>query len=73
MMGTTMNYVALRLLGVSCEEPVCIRARRFIHSNGGAQFTPSWGKFWLAMLNVYEWDGVHPMLPELWFFHSRRH
>jgi lanosterol synthase len=28
--------------------------------------TPSWGKFWLAILNVYDWEGLHPVPPELW-------
>ncbi|MDQ3776154.1 MAG: hypothetical protein M3461_18280 [Pseudomonadota bacterium] len=26
----------------------------------------SWGKFWLAMLNLYDWAGLHPLVPELW-------
>ena len=29
--------------------------------------TPSWGKFWLAALNVYSWDGLNPVPPELWY------
>ena len=33
---------------------------------GGAQGIPSWGKFWLAALGVYEWDGVNPIPPEFW-------
>ena len=27
---------------------------------------PHWGKFWLAVLNVYDWSGVNPIPPELW-------
>lgn len=27
---------------------------------------PSWGKFWLAVLNVYSWEGLHTVLPEMW-------
>ena len=34
---------------------------------GGAACIPSWGKFWLAVLNVYDWDGLHTLLPELWY------
>ena len=33
---------------------------------GGACSIPSWGKFWLAVLNVYDWNGLHTLLPELW-------
>lgn len=28
-----------------------------IRSRGGAQWITSWGKFWLAVLGVYSWDG----------------
>ena len=34
---------------------------------GGAVGTPSWGKFWLAALSVYSWDGLNPVPPELWY------
>lgn len=40
--------------------------RSQITSNGGATYTPSWGKFWLAVLGVYSWDGLNPIPPELW-------
>jgi lanosterol synthase len=33
---------------------------------GGAAAIPSWGKFWLAILNVYSWDGMHSLFPEMW-------
>ena len=36
------------------------------HVTGGAQAIPSWGKFWLAVLNVYNWDGLHNLFPEIW-------
>lgn len=29
-------------------------------------FVPSWGKFWLAVLGVFEWDGFNSIMPELW-------
>lgn len=34
-MGTALNYVALRLLGVPAEHPVIIRARGTLHKLGG--------------------------------------
>ena len=33
---------------------------------GTAKAIPSWGKFWLSVLNVYSWDGVHNLFPEMW-------
>jgi squalene/oxidosqualene cyclase-like protein len=63
---TVLNYVALRLLGVPAEEPKCQRARWFIAREGGPLAVPSWGKYWLSILNLYKWDGVHPVPPELW-------
>jgi squalene/oxidosqualene cyclase-like protein len=64
--GTAMNYTALRLLGMSPEDPAAVEARSFLHAHGGAVGVPHWGKFWLAVLGCYEWDGVNPIPPELW-------
>lgn len=58
MFGTTMNYVAARLLGLPPSHPSAVAARGFIHAHGGAVGNPHWGKFWLAVLGVYEWDGA---------------
>ena len=62
---TTLVYVAARLLGVERDDPLIRPARRFLRK-GGVPGIPSWGKFWLAVLNLYDWRGVNPMLPELW-------
>ena len=37
-----------------------------IHKGGGATYITSWGKFWLAVLGVYSWDGMNPTPPEMW-------
>ncbi|XP_072022420.1 lanosterol synthase-like [Amphiura filiformis] len=66
--GTTLNYVSMRLLGVKAEDKDLVRARDLLHSLGGATGIPSWGKFWLCVLNVYNWDGMHTLFPELWLF-----
>jgi squalene cyclase len=34
--------------------------------SGGAAASASWGKFWLSVLNVYEWEGNNPIPSELW-------
>ncbi len=62
---TTLVYVASRLLGVERDDPLIEPARRFLRAEGVAGI-PSWGKFWLALLNLYDWRGVNAALPELW-------
>ncbi|GAA5998590.1 lanosterol synthase ERG7 [Rhodotorula paludigena] len=64
--GTGLNYVVLRLLGVGPDEPMMIRARNTLHKLGGCEGIPSWGKFWLAILNVHSWRGLNPTPVELW-------
>ncbi|KAI0566831.1 cycloartenol synthase [Gracilaria domingensis] len=66
MFGTGLNYVAMRLLGVGPDDPDAVRARQWILDHGGAGGIPGWGKFWLSVLGVYEWDGVDPLTPEFW-------
>jgi len=64
--GTALQYVSLRILGVSENQPEIVKARKFLQDNGGAAGIPSWGKFWLAALNVYSWDGLNPIPIEFW-------
>jgi lanosterol synthase len=68
---TTLVYVAARLLGASRDSPWLLDAQRFFEREGGVQTIPTWGKVWLALLGMYEWDGVNPILPELWLLPSR--
>ena len=62
---TTLVYVAARSLGIERGDPLIERARRFLQAEGVLGI-PSWGKFWLALLNLYDWRGVNAILPELW-------
>ena len=66
MFGTVTNYVALRILGVPKDVDWMQNAGDFIKKHGGAIGTPSWGKFWLASLGLYKWEGINSLLPELW-------
>ncbi|XP_067459091.1 lanosterol synthase [Thunnus thynnus] len=66
--GTALSYTSLRILGVEPDDPDLVRARNNLHSKGGAVGIPSWGKFWLAILNVYSWEGMNTLLPEMWLF-----
>ena len=62
---TTLVYVAARLLGVEPDDALIQRAGRFIRAERVSSI-PSWGKFWLALLNLWDWRGVNPVVPELW-------
>ncbi|KAI8073800.1 terpenoid cyclases/protein prenyltransferase alpha-alpha toroid [Gongronella butleri] len=64
--GTALNYTALRILGLGPDHPAMAKARATLHQLGGAAAAPAWGKFWLAALGVYEWEGLNPVPPELW-------
>jgi lanosterol synthase len=77
---TTISYVALRVLGVAADDPLVTRARAFIRGvPGGVLSVPSWGKVWLSLSGLYEWEGVNPIPPELFLapewapFHPNRY
>lgn len=63
---SVLNYVALRLMGVAAEDPTTRRARAWFLPYGGGLASASWGKFFLAMLGLYEYQGLQPLPPELW-------
>ena len=63
---TALAYVALRLLGLSADEPMLEDARGWLgRQPGGVLAIPTWGKFWLAVLDLYDWRGVNPIPPEM--------
>ena len=66
MFGTAMQYVALRLLGADKNHPQLQKARQWIKQEGGAVSIPSWGKFYLSVLGVFDWRGCNTLIPELW-------
>lgn len=66
IMGTSLNYIALRLVGVDAEHPVMVKARATLHKLGGGTHGPHWAKFYMAVLGICEWDMVNPVPPELW-------
>jgi len=77
---TTLGYVALRLLGLPPGTPMLADARRWLHAQpGGVKGIPSWGKFWLAILDLYAYEGLNAIPPELFLlpewlpFHPRRY
>ncbi|RPB08450.1 terpene synthase [Morchella conica CCBAS932] len=64
--GTACNYTVLRILGMDPTHPVATKARNTLHKLGGALGSPHWGKFMLALLGCYAWEGMNPIPPELW-------
>ncbi len=55
-------YMALRLLGVSANDPAMIKARDFILQQGGISKTRIFTKLHLALIGCYDWRGI-PSLP----------
>ncbi|KAG8385282.1 hypothetical protein BUALT_Bualt03G0025800 [Buddleja alternifolia] len=72
MIGSALSYVALRLLGEGADDGngAVAKARKWILDHGGATGIPSWGKTYLSVLGVYNWDGCNPLPPEFWLFPS---
>ena len=77
---TTLAYVALRLLGMSAQDAPLARGLAWIHAQPqGVKAIPTWGKFWLALLDLYDYHGLNSVPPELFLlpewlpFHPRRY
>lgn len=64
--GSSLNYVSVRMLGIDKNDPRLVKASAWLKKHGGSEAIPSWGKFWLATLGLYRWDGLNPLPPELW-------
>jgi squalene/oxidosqualene cyclase-like protein len=66
LFGSVLNYVALRLLGVSADHESCVKTRSYFKKQGGILGTAQWGKLYLCTLNLMDWRCVDPIPPELW-------
>lgn len=66
MFGSTLMYVALRLLGVPKDDPAVVNGRDFLKEQGGALYTSSWSKFYLCLLGCMDWKGHNSVPPEMW-------
>ncbi|HOT45578.1 MAG TPA: terpene cyclase/mutase family protein [Spirochaetota bacterium] len=66
MFTTVLCYASLRILGVARNNPDMEKMRGWIIANGTALGAASWGKFFLCLLNLYPYEGITPLLPELW-------
>nr|B9X0J1.1 RecName: Full=Baccharis oxide synthase; Short=StrBOS [Stevia rebaudiana]BAH23676.1 baccharis oxide synthase [Stevia rebaudiana] len=73
MFGTIMSYVCMRLLGEGPDgglNGACTKARKWILDHGSVLASPSWGKIYLTILGVHEWEGCNPLPPEFWILPS---
>lgn len=63
---TVLAYIALRVLGLRSDDALCLRAARWVHGQpSGVRALPTWGKFWLSILGLYDYRMVNPMPPEV--------
>ena len=58
-------YFALKLAGVSPDEPLMKRAREFIVSKGGVPKARIFTKVWLSLFDQFDWKGVPAMPAEI--------
>lgn len=77
---TTLAYIALRLLGLSPTDSPLAGGLAWLHAQPqGVKAIPTWGKFWLALLDLYDYRGLNSVPPELFLlpewlpFHPRRY
>lgn len=60
-------YFALKLSGISGDEPFMLRARDCIRAKGGVVQTNVFTKITLALFDQYDWEGIPHMPVELMF------
>lgn len=59
---TVEAYAALRVLGVSAQDPALLKAKAFILAKGGISKTRIFTKMHLALIGCYDWRGT-PSIP----------
>ncbi len=71
-LSTTIEaYVALRLAGDSPDDEHMARAQHFIYASGGIEASRVFTRIWLAMFNLWNWEELPVMPPELVFVPRR--
>ena len=66
MFGTVLQYISLRILGLSKDHAACKLALKFIHKHT-VFGVPSWCKFYLCILNIFSYKSMeYPIPTELW-------
>ncbi len=62
---TAECYFALKLTGISAEDPRMQMAKEFVLSQGGIPRTRTFTKIWFALFGQWDWDGLPTMPPEI--------
>lgn len=65
--ATVESYFALKLAGVSPDQPAMRKARDWVLSVGGVPRVRVFTKIWLAMFGQWDWRGVPVLPPEMMF------
>jgi squalene-hopene/tetraprenyl-beta-curcumene cyclase len=68
--ATVKAYFALKLAGVSSDEPVMQRARDLVLQQGGVVQANVFTKITLALFGQYDWRGIPCMPPEIFLPHN---
>ena len=63
--ATLESYAALRLAGLSADDPRLAAARRFCDERGGIGGARVFTRMWLALLGLWDWDEIPEIPPEL--------
>lgn len=63
---SALVYVALRMLGVPRDDARARRMLAFVRRHGSPLAAAQWAKVTLSLVGLYRWDGLTPLLPELW-------
>jgi squalene-hopene/tetraprenyl-beta-curcumene cyclase len=66
-------YLACKLMGISADDPILVRARQWILANGGVVECNTFTKIYLCALGQYDYDAVPAIPPEIvlapnWFY-----
>ncbi|MBV8630012.1 MAG: squalene--hopene cyclase [Silvibacterium sp.] len=66
-------YFACKIMGISAEDPILVKAREWILANGGVVECNTFTKIYLCFLGQYEYDAVPAIPPEIvlfpkWFY-----
>ena len=71
--ATVKGYFALKLMGMSADDPVMQRAKDLVLQKGGVVQANVFTKITLALFGQYDWRGIPCMPPEIflaphWFY-----
>ena len=69
--ATIEAYAALRLAGLSADDPRLTGARRFALERGGIGGARVFTRIWLALLGLWRWEELPALPPELVLLHPR--